>query len=400
ANFNALTVPPRVTSSSKHATPPLQSTSPPTYPAKIIVSIASSSPTRTPPTSPHRTTSSRLSSPTQQQQQHHLQSHPFHPLIASLNSPHPSFDITLTPFDRAAYHLLRARLYAFLPWRDERVYEDLGRCLKLDAANVDAWNRMGEWYCGGMVVGGACGSGRDGGTGTGRGMDWDKQNMDQSEKLCKEALALDIRDGKSWFGLGCLYLKKFFLLTFDLKDLHKALAAYNHAELDPIMHRDPDLYANRASIHQYTQSYPSAVRDFTKAAECDPGSGNEWWDTRDEIVAMVRGMSVLVERCNSGDVEGGGGKWGDVWGMEGREIGEGVQAAVGEEGFLERGERNRGRWMRVRVVQCVGAGLPRTFIAQDVQGRHLGVSLFNIAVAIGVGDELVVADPVVFWVPA
>ena len=56
-----------------------------------------------------------------------------------------------------------------------------------------------------------------------------KSCLENSIKLCKEAIKLDISDSESWQGLGTSLLKLYFDFTHDPKDLQKSLSAYNKA---------------------------------------------------------------------------------------------------------------------------------------------------------------------------
>ncbi|KAJ3014126.1 UNVERIFIED_CONTAM: Tetratricopeptide repeat protein 5 [Siphonaria sp. JEL0065] len=403
ALFNTLTCPPKVTHSNLKrgsATKDLDLPESPTvYPANVIVAIAqNASPTPstapTPPETPHRRqtqtpsrSSSRRTTNPSSPTHHSLhtstsQKHPYTALIASLNSPHPSFDITLPPTSRARYHFQRALIYSWLPWKDERVQEDLGKCLKLDPKNCfEAWNLMGEWYC-------RIGSSGDG-TGGGGSV--------------KDYWAL----GKECFEKG---LKVFFGLTFDLKDLHKSLVAYNNAAADPKMENDADLYGNRASIHQYTESYQLALLDFDKSAKCDPlQSGVDSWPKMVHLKGLLGAVAKSVDVCQrnvdltsaSGSLTAGKSRFQMPF-KKLSPMKDGVSASgvlVDESvSFFKRDDVHVGKYLKVEVVCCLSDGLPRTFVAKDVKGRCMGVSVFNITIPIQVGDELIVSSPCVFRV--
>ncbi|ORY36434.1 hypothetical protein BCR33DRAFT_855184 [Rhizoclosmatium globosum] len=438
ALFNYLTCPPRVLPRKAPSASTSPSQRPPSpielsiYPSKIIVAIApppspTLSPSATPPrAAPSQKRSTAASSPSHQQTQQLPPPHPYAPLIHALNSPHPSFDLTLSGVMRAHYHFLRASIYSYLPWADERVEEDLGRCLKLDPSKVEAWNMMGEWYCKQQQLRSDESEGKkdywklgrtcfEQGLKVKRNRDGllalaqiirasppSKETIQESEKLCKEALLLDPKDGKSWFGLGCTYLKQFFSLTFYLGDLHKSLVAYNHAAADPSMQYDPDLYGNRATIYQYTESYHLALQDFAKCAVCDPfRSSEEVVPKIQELKAMVRAVNATVEGCQRGSSVSSSLSKGPLFPVPFKKVqlvkGGVTDVVVGEDvGFVKREDVHTGKVLVVEVVRCLGDGLPRTFIAKDAKGVCMGLSVFNIVAPIKVGDELAVCSPTAF----
>ncbi|KAI9329758.1 hypothetical protein BDR26DRAFT_720927 [Obelidium mucronatum] len=220
-----------------------------------------------------------------------------------------------------------------------------------------------------------------------------------------------MKDGKSWFGLGCVYLKQFFGLTFDPKDLHKSLVAYNNAANDPNMQNDADLFGNRASVHQYTEYYQLALLDFDKCAKLDPlQSGVDSWPKMDHLKGLLGAVARFVRMCqkevdsvNSGNKVTGGGKLKYAFPILFKKYAamkDGVSGAEIEEtiGFVKRDDVHKGKFLKVEIVKCLGDGLPRTFVAKDVKGVCMGVSVFNVTIPIQVGDELLVASPCVFRV--
>ena len=116
-------------------------------------------------------------------------------------------------------------------------------------------------------------------------------NMVQSLKEAKRAIALDVTDKKSWYVLGNAHLAQFFQLQHDPADLSKALKAYRRAVPDALnssrVHpseeaaivatdsssqsvSNPDLFFNRATVHKYLENYDQAIDDFKAAAALDP----------------------------------------------------------------------------------------------------------------------------------
>ena len=67
-------------------------------------------------------------------------------------------------------------------------------------------------------------------------------------------------------GIGISYLKLFFNHTRNTKHLLQSLAAYDRADGSS---NNPDLYQNRAIIHQYREHYEASIKDYRKASELD-----------------------------------------------------------------------------------------------------------------------------------
>ncbi|KAJ3117560.1 Tetratricopeptide repeat protein 5 [Phlyctochytrium bullatum] len=423
-----------------------------------------------------------------------------------IDSPHPSFDTTLGRKQRAAYHHLRGRLFALLPWPDVRAEGELTRCLKLDPSLVEAWNLLGEWYYGsctaeaqldpdlfptdafrhrprftavearrmakacferGLEIGRnrkgllnlamtlrsealtrpaqATASSSKEAAGRRRGSQRastrsligtrpqpkseDGENtetemdpntaavaslLEKSIALCKEALALDVSDGLSWFGIGSSYLKQFFSVSFDPKDLNKALAAYNKAAACPNMEHHPDLYRNRAQIYVYQQQYTNALNDFERSAILDPlESGPDSLSQMRTSLGLVFSFSSAISK-HSAQAKARSPeerktisksriphpfsklKETTLDKLVVSRTGDGGPAdAKGKKGV----DANADEVVVVRVLEVVSTGLPRAYVVEDMlaPGAVVGMSIFNLAdaqsVPIAVGDQLAVASP-------
>jgi len=78
-----------------------------------------------------------------------------------------------------------------------------------------------------------------------------KARFTESINKAKEALKLDINDGKSWGILGSAYLNSFLGNPFYPKAMNRSLSAYQKAIKDPIANTDPDLHYNYGIALQY-----------------------------------------------------------------------------------------------------------------------------------------------------
>jgi tetratricopeptide (TPR) repeat protein len=100
-----------------------------------------------------------------------------------------------------------------------------------------------------------------------------KEVLEESIKLCKEAIEIQVKDTGSWAGLGTSYLKMFFDFSHNPRDLYRSLKAYNMAlsylDLDTNVSSctdsRSDIYRNRGLIQYYIEEYDSAIQDFNIA---------------------------------------------------------------------------------------------------------------------------------------
>jgi len=86
-----------------------------------------------------------------------------------------------------------------------------------------------------------------------------KENaVKQSLQLAKQAVALDLTDGYSWYVLGNAHLTNFFTSTRTVEELEFALKAYNQSE-SHTESKNPDLHFNRATAFKFIERYAEAV---------------------------------------------------------------------------------------------------------------------------------------------
>ena len=58
----------------------------------------------------------------------------------------------------------------------------------------------------------------------------DKSTVEESLKLAKQAIELDLNDHKSWYIYGNALCASYFYVSFGIKDLQKSLHAYRQSE--------------------------------------------------------------------------------------------------------------------------------------------------------------------------
>lgn len=185
------------------------------------------------------------------------------------------FDPTLSLKQKGKYHYLRGKILDISDFTYcKEAEEDLTRALKCNPLLTQGWSSLGECYWKKGDYKGAllCFN---------KGLKLERSKdallnmamvlranpesisvIEESIKLCKEAIALDVQDSDSWAGLGTTYLKLFFDFSHDGKDLARSLAAYNKASTNSL---NPDIYRNRGLIQYYMEDYDLAIQDFKVA---------------------------------------------------------------------------------------------------------------------------------------
>ncbi|GFQ06885.1 tetratricopeptide repeat protein 5 [Phtheirospermum japonicum] len=170
-----------------------------------------------------------------------------------------------TPAQRANYEYLRGKVLDVLPEYKKEAEDHLSKAVKLNPSLASAWLSL------------------------------DSENqekfVDDSIKHAKEAIALDVKDGNSWYNLGNACLTSFFVTgAWDHGKLMQSLKAYQHAEKDERMKSNPDLYYNCAIVNKYLENYERALSGFEAAALRDPGL-----NAVEEVEKIVR----LLEKIES-----------------------------------------------------------------------------------------------------
>lgn len=97
-----------------------------------------------------------------------------------------------------------------------------------------------------------------------------KTVIDESVQLSKDAVALDVRDGTSWYILGNAYLAQFFQCGQLSNVLKCSMNAYCKAGEDAKVESDPDYHYNRAIVYKYLDDYCNALLFFNNALEIQP----------------------------------------------------------------------------------------------------------------------------------
>ncbi len=180
----------------------------------------------------------------------------------------------------------KGRALGLLPEYNAEAESLLSKAVKLDPSLVEAWNSLGSefWKKRDLKSAGDCfrealeqrknkvslrrlsmvvrnlGDKKSAQT-----------RLQESIGLAKQAVALDIKDGESWYILGNAYMRLFFN-TFETADLERCLKTYDTAErcsTNPAS-GNPDLHYNRANVHKFYERYQKAIDGYKKAVALDP----------------------------------------------------------------------------------------------------------------------------------
>ncbi|KAL6539031.1 hypothetical protein OROMI_025357 [Orobanche minor] len=225
-----------------------------------------------------------------------------------------------TPVQRASYEYLRGKVLDVFPEYKKEAEDHLIKAVKLNPSLVDAWLSLGTciWKKGDLASAKDCLTlGLSKGPNKGilcelsmleRRMAQGSENqvkiVDDSIKHAKEAIALDVKDGNSWYNLGNACFTSFFVSgAWDHGKLLQSLKAYQHAEKDERMKSNPDLYYSCAIVNKYLENYEKALSGFEAAALKDPGL-NAMEEVQkiirllDKIESLLRGQ-IKVKRLAS-----------------------------------------------------------------------------------------------------
>ncbi|GER48804.1 tetratricopeptide repeat protein [Striga asiatica] len=183
-----------------------------------------------------------------------------------------------TPAKRAIYEYLRGKVLDVLPEYKKEAEDHLSKAVKLNPSLADAWLSLGNciWK---------------------KGAQNQVEIVNDSIKHAKEAIALDVKDGNSWYNLGNACLTSFFVTgAWDHGKLQQSLKAYQHAEKDERMKSNPDLYYNCAIVNKYLENYERALSGFEAAALRDPGLNaveevQKIVQLLDKIESLLRGQA-------------------------------------------------------------------------------------------------------------
>jgi len=217
-------------------------------------------------------------------------------------------------------------------------------------------------------------------------------NTKTSIVKAKEAVALDVSDGDSWYVLGNAHLAHFFLIgTFsNIKELHTTLAAFKQAEKTIYGLNKMDMYFNRSTVHRYLEDYGSAIKDLSLALAMDP----DWSSPKVAINAVVEMLTKIKVNID---------KKGNLKPKKIRQMVQNLPKKdtkidnlfVTSVTQLEIGE-NVGKVVVGVIVSliCNPAGIPVTIVMIDSEENSVAVSIYNIVPdALNIGNQLTLLNP-------
>ncbi|XP_075734252.1 tetratricopeptide repeat protein 5 isoform X3 [Rhipicephalus microplus] len=213
----------------------------------------------------------------------------------------------LEKLDRAKFHMLKGKALNILEDYNQEAHEALSKAVKLSPKLVEAWNELGEcyWKKGQITKARNCFEGvlkvtkdkvslrnmsmvlRQ----VGETEEERFNNVCESVAKAKEALELDITDGRNWSILGNAYITLFFSGTQNKKSLQQALAAYSKALEDPRMHCSSELYHNHAVALQYDEDYQGALEQLEHACSLEP----HWAQPREKAQNLMAYLQRLTD---------------------------------------------------------------------------------------------------------
>lgn len=199
----------------------------------------------------------------------------------------PSEERRLT-MQRATYEYLRGKILDVFPDYRKEAEDHLSKAVKLNPSLFDAWCCLGNciWKKGDLISAKNCftlalSKGPDKRIlcqlsmlerVLAQGKENEAKIVEESIQHAKEAVALDVKEGNSWYCLGNACLTSFFVTgSWDYDKLMQSLKAYQNAEKDERMKSNPDLYFNSATVNKYLENYERALSGFEAAALKDPG---------------------------------------------------------------------------------------------------------------------------------
>ncbi|KAI5401296.1 uncharacterized protein LOC127097959 isoform X1 [Lathyrus oleraceus] len=193
-----------------------------------------------------------------------------------------------SPTQRAVFEYLKGKVLDVYPEYKKEAEDHLSKAVKLNPSFSDAWLCLGNciWKKGDLSSAKNClnlalNKGPDKKIlcqlsmlkrKMSQGADNQAELVDESIQHAKEAIALDVKDGDSWYNLGNAYLTSFFVTGgLDHSRLSHSLKAYQNAEKDEGIKSNPDFYFNSATANKYLENYERALSGFEAAALKDPG---------------------------------------------------------------------------------------------------------------------------------
>jgi len=215
--------------------------------------------------------------------------------------------LQLSISEKAIFFGLRGKILNISQDYDSRAAECLSKALKLNPNLIDAWNELGESYWKNKDIDAAYNCFTQANSKEknkvslrnlsmvqrqiGKDFESKIKNIKESVTTAKQAVSLDVTDGKSWFILGNAYLSCFFSTGQNPSDIKQAMVAYSRAEKDKCSQVNPDLHYNKAVAFKYEEDFPNAMKGYEMARKLDP----EWDQPKEELADLKKRLKASVE---------------------------------------------------------------------------------------------------------
>ncbi|XP_054713121.1 tetratricopeptide repeat protein 5-like [Uloborus diversus] len=209
--------------------------------------------------------------------------------------------------EKKEHDLLKAKALNVLPDFNPETVEILTKLVKFHPKNVEAWNELGTcfWKKGDIKAAKSCfesalREGKNAESLRNLSMvlrqiaDTPEEklpNVHLSLEKAKEAVNLNLQDGKSWYILGNAYLSLYFITDQNPNLIKQCLSSYNQAITDESMKCNPDLYYNWAVALKYDENFRLALENLEKALKYDP----LWKDPKEDLEALFKHLENIQE---------------------------------------------------------------------------------------------------------
>eukprot|EP00912_Choanoflagellata_sp_UC4_P000300 UC4_evm2s182 len=286
------------------------------------------------------------------------------------------------------YQLLLGRALCMKEPLDPRAVPILQKAIKRDPKNYEIWNELGEaqWKMGDLEGASFCFKSannlyenkislralsmilRSG----------EKPDMEASLAKAKEALKLDLRDGRSWYCLGNAHLFKAFanIGSTQQECLLQAHKAYSNCLKDRSEAlNNQDLHFHLGLLYRYEEMYADASKAFGLASVMEPSwsSPNQQMS---EILNFCKRMSQLVEgKCR---VKG---KRLDLMCKAIAEADDYMVSSGSKELDLKAALEATGHHhVKLKVLQHVTSEkMPQAYVVIDKNGTSAALTVYNLA---------------------